>query len=582
MNKQFFKVLFCGAMVLSTGTFISCNNDDDIDDLKSRVSVVETAIGELKADLDKALKTGASIVDVKLDDATGIYTLTLSDGQKIVIKPGGGNITVTMTDTEAIINVNGTEYKLPLGSAVNSLIYSPETIDGTVEIGNTGTTVKFLPRPALTSINGAEFTIAESHVLTRAADGEQFKVNGAATLENGFIVVPIKALGEAEAGKTYAVSMQMKFRGTVIGSNYFNVKVADDFSAVAEELGGVTIKGDYAPKDLADGFKEMTINGLDLLGTLNFKDLFSELPEKAEFVVASSSKQPGGKAQEKVDMLKASLKADGTWKFSERPGTSFNENEERPGFLVNVVADDIVKAKIYVVIVDALADVDFTANGLIGNFEAEWGGETKAMEMGAQRLNFPKAITNYETDIPTIHNQGRENFFEKWANYSIMLGDEDLIYHNGTTLAMGDLAKKYAEGCRGIYWFFRGFAVYVPASLGVDGKYVDENGKEYGAGEGYGYDGWMGQYNDYINDPVGFYQNIIDWGFGDYKMDETNGDFIFPESYTGFGLRIALGAGYEYAYGVKPLHGTGTDQLGMLFINRRVAPAGATMPAPKP
>ena len=53
MNKQFIKVLLCGAMVLSTGTFISCNNDDDIDDLKSRVSVVETAIGDLKADLDK-------------------------------------------------------------------------------------------------------------------------------------------------------------------------------------------------------------------------------------------------------------------------------------------------------------------------------------------------------------------------------------------------------------------------------------------------------------------------------------------------------------------------------------------------
>jgi len=31
-----------------------------------------------------------------------------------------------------------------------------------------------------------------------------------------------------------------------------------------------------------------------------------------------------------------------------------------------------------------------------------------------------------------------------------------------------------------------------------------------------------------------------------------------------------------------PLHAAGADQLGMLFINRRVAPEGATMPAPKP
>ena len=87
----------------------------------------------------------------------------------------------------------------------NSLIYSPETIDGIVEIGNTGAIVKFLPRPALTSIEGAEFTIAESHVmLTRAADGEQFKVNGVASLDGGFIVVPIRRWVKQEAGKMYA------------------------------------------------------------------------------------------------------------------------------------------------------------------------------------------------------------------------------------------------------------------------------------------------------------------------------------------------------------------------------------------
>ena len=181
-----------------------------------------------------------------------------------------------------------------MGSLVNSLIYSPETIDGIVEIGSTATTVNFLARPALKSLDGAQFTIAESHVLTRAADGEQFKVSGDVTLEGDFIKVPIKALGEAEAGKNYAVSLQMNLKGTIIGSNYFTVKVSDDFSSVAEDLGGVTIKADYSPNDLANGFKEMTIKGSDLLGTLNFKNLFSELPANAEFVVASGSKQPGG------------------------------------------------------------------------------------------------------------------------------------------------------------------------------------------------------------------------------------------------------------------------------------------------
>ena len=369
MNKRFFNALLLGAVVLSTGTFVSCDNDD-VDDLKSRVSVIEVAIDDIKTQLSKALMTGASIT--KVDESNGTYTLTLSDGQKIVIKPGGGNISIVVTDTEAIITIEGEEYILPLGSLVNSLIYSPETIDGIVEIGNTATIVNFLARPALKSLDGAEFTIAESHVLTRAADGEQFKVSGDVTLEGDFIKVPIKALGEAEAGKTYAVSLQLNLKGTIIGSNYFTVKVSDDFSSIAEDLGGVTIKADYNPQDLADGFKEMTIKGSDLLVALNFKDLFSELPANAEFVVASSGKQPGGQAQEKQELLSKSLKKDGTWAFSERPGTSFNENADRKGFLINVLADDVVKAKIYVCINDELADVDF-ASTFNEEYEGEWG-----------------------------------------------------------------------------------------------------------------------------------------------------------------------------------------------------------------
>ena len=150
-------------------------------------------------------------------------------------------------------------------------------------------------------------------MLTRAADGEQFKVNGTVTLENGFLKVPIKALGEVEAGKTYAVSLQMNLRGTVIGSNYFNIKVSDDFSAVSEDLGGVEIKSDYSPKDLDGGFKEMTIKGGDLLKLSNFKNLFSTLPDNAEFAVASQSKQPEGKAQEKYGILNQSLARTGAW-----------------------------------------------------------------------------------------------------------------------------------------------------------------------------------------------------------------------------------------------------------------------------
>ena len=46
MNKRFLNALLFGAVVLSTGTFTSCNNDD-VDDLKSRVSVIEVAIDDI-------------------------------------------------------------------------------------------------------------------------------------------------------------------------------------------------------------------------------------------------------------------------------------------------------------------------------------------------------------------------------------------------------------------------------------------------------------------------------------------------------------------------------------------------------
>ena len=57
MNKRFLNALLFGAVVLSTGTFTSCNNDD-VDDLKSRVSVIEVAIDDIKTQLGKALMTG--------------------------------------------------------------------------------------------------------------------------------------------------------------------------------------------------------------------------------------------------------------------------------------------------------------------------------------------------------------------------------------------------------------------------------------------------------------------------------------------------------------------------------------------
>lgn len=584
MKKQFLNALLCGAMIFSAGTYTSCSYDDD--ELKSRLTVVEGAIGELKEQLSKALTTGASIIDAK-KDANGVWTLKLSNGQDIVIagstgSGGGSSVTVTENESSFTITVNGTDYVLPKGAAVNSLIYSPETVDGIVKISNAGVKVKLLATPAVSAdaLKNATFDIAEAHeVKTRGGNG-LFKVDGEVTLDGDFLVVPLKALG-VEASKSYAVAVLMKLNGTTISSNYFTVEISDDFSFNTEEIGGYTIKSEYNPKELADKSEVITVNGADFLKITDFKTFFSTLPDKAEFAIAPKSKQAGGEAQEKWDILNNNLSKSGAWAFNKRLGTSFNGNADRPGFLFNVIADDVIKAKVYVVINDELANLDF-----VGVFtqqaEAEWGGREKSLKMGEQTIDVQKIITEYETEFPIIHG-GLDGFFKTWTKYVVTLEDEgDVINNDSEKLVLGSVGKDYvADGSRGLYWFNRGFAIYTPEALatgGADGnKYIDENGKEWSGAEGFGYDFWGQQGVDFTDASKGYMMSeAAPWGI-ELTQD---GKLKFPTAYTGYGVRLAIGACYEYAYGVKKLGKE--DQFGLFFFNRRLAPEGAKMPAPKP
>lgn len=578
--KQFINVLLSGAMFFSIGTFTSCG-DDDVDDLKSRVTVLEGAIGEMKDQLSNAITVGASILDVEQNN--GVYTFKLSNGENIVINTGGGgnggggsNITVVIKENNVIITVDGIEYVIPMGSAVNSLIYSPEYTDGMVRLGNDGATVRLLATPAITAsdLEKATFDITEAHELKLRSGNGLLKIEGDVTLDGDFLVVHMKGLS-VEASKSYAAAVLMDLNGTLISSNYFTVVVSDDFSFNAEQIGGYTIKAEYNPVDLADNFAEMTVNGFDLLGGVtNFKNLFSTLPDNAEFVIASKSAQPGGQAQEKWDLLNKSLAKDGTWAFSQRPGTSFNDNADRKGFLFNVVAEDVIKAKIYVVIKDELADVDFVGQ-FTAQAEAEWGGREKSLKMGAQEVNIQETFAKYTEDYTIIHN-GEDGFFKQWEGFGINEGE--VIYSDGEKLQLGDLGKKYAALSRGVYWFCRGFAIYVPEALADENnKYLGSDGKTYSGAEGYGYDFWGKQGVEFTTDSEGYMlSEASPWGITMTK----DGVLKFPATYTGYGLRLAIGACYEYAYGVKKLGKE--DQFGLYFFNRRMAPEGTTMPAPKP
>ena len=584
MKKQFFSALLCGAVVLSAGTFVSCDNQ--IDELSSRVTVLEGYIAEIKAQLGKALTTGASIVSAT-QDSKGVWTFTLSDGQTIKIEAstggagGGSSVVVEQGEGSFTITVDGEAYTIPTGASVNSFVYVPEYVDGKVVLGNDGAKVKFLATPRIDATKATFDVVVAEELKTRASG--LLKVEAAA-VEGEYVVVTLKGLG-VEAGKSYAVAVAVTSGGTTITSDVFTVEVAADFSFNTEEIGGVTIKADYSPTEVdADGFCSMTVKGSVLLeDNLNLATFFSALPEGAKFQAAPAAKQPGGKAQENAALLANSVKEDGSFAWASRPGTAFNENAERPGFLVYVTANDVIKAKVYVVIVDELAGLEEAFfGGRTGNFEAEYGGREFCLELGVNEIDLNKQVlTPWETsfgsqDKESIIHNGRETWFPYWPDYSVATANEDVVLFNDEgKLTLGEIGAKYAKGCRGIFWFYRGFNMIVPEALATtDGKYEAEDGSLWSGAEGFKLDWWGGQYNEYPYKSDFHPANVTKWGI---TVDD-NGIMRTPENYTGYGFRLAIDGGYEYAYGIYPFHGKNSDQCGMIFFNRRLAPDGAAMP----
>lgn len=563
--------LLCGALVISAHSFVACNDDDDIDKLNNRVTVVEGLIRDLQSQLESCIKTGASIVEAT-QDSKGVWTLKLSNGETIVIKGatgggGGSAITVTEQTVNFIISIDGEEYIIPKGTknAFASIVYSPEYADGKVMTETGSFTVNFLAKPALTAdeIGRAEYDIAEAHeVRTRGGNG-LFKV-ASVKQEGEFIQATIEADDAAQPGKSYAVALLVKLDGTEVSSNYFIVDIDPDAVIGAEEIGGYTIDPKYAPSGVdANGFESITVDGAEMAGAVDFSQIISGL-DGAVFEISGAQE---GAAAEKIDLLKKSLKENGAFEFAERPGTNFGET----GFQIKVKVAGTIKAKINVKINDPLDGLDYA--GAFTQAEAEWGGREKCLALGAQEIDIQKAITNYEEDFTIIHN-GKDEFFGNWLKYAVTVKEEgDVIYNDGEKLVLGELGQKYAAKSRGLYWFNRGFAIYVPEALATEGgKYIGTNGKEYSGGEGYDYDYWGGQFDS----PEIFGEDVTKW-----NIDITaNGIIKFPATYTGYGVRLAVGAAYEYIYGVKKIGSA--DQLGLFFFNRRLAPDGATMPEPKP
>lgn len=582
MKKQFFNVLLCGAVIFSASTFSSCG--DDVDDLKSRVSVLEVAVADLKDQLSNAMTTGATIV--KVEETDGTYTLTLSDGKVITIKPGtssgGSTITVEKNEKNVIITVNGTEYVLPIGSAVNSLIYSPESVDGIVNIGNSGTTVNFLATPAITSgdLENATFDIAEAHQLKAGGNG-LFKVDGDVTIEGDFIKVPIKALG-VEASKSYAVAIFMSINGTTaISSNYFTVKVSDDFSFNSEELvtptfiGGVTGATEVSP-----GFWTATLpetDAVSFLGEFNFNTLVS-IPEidaaNLRFELGVKANQ-NSNVQDRYDFFKSCLSANGAWKMQGRPGTNCNkkEDDEKPdGLLINVVVNDVVKAKIYWKVIDPLADVDFRG-GLVNFSEhMEYGnpgvdglgvGEGEGIIVGPGENSIDLARTLIGGKLSLVHGNSMK-FLDAFKAYTVSAGGEDLVMSDGTKLVVTDAGKKYTKFSRGINWF--NIQTSIAASQRRNWTMSDDEKKAFAQSECNGeiIQGWDGLPGEDMAA-----QGLSITGDGMFKT---------TSAYGGWALRVGMGLEFEYDYGMKPIS---DGCLVFLWINRRTSAEEVVDVAPR-
>lgn len=591
MNKRFLKVLLFGAVVLSTGTFTSCNNDD-VDDLKTRVSVIEVAIDDIKSELNKAIKVGASVTNWNAEDRI----ITLSDGTKIdlgALDSGGEASNITVGEGVIIISIGGVEYALPLATAINSLVYCPESTNPIVNIDQAankdGVTLRFLATPALSAdaLSKAKITVADAREVQTRANTSFFKLKDLKA--DGDLIQATMKVWDAAPGKTYTVAVHLSVPGATVSSNYFYVAVGADVEVITEDLSvAPTLTGLEGAAANADGSWTATLpDGAGevpaFLGSAKFQEMITVTGvDKLSYALAPADQQ-NESVRNNYSNLSANLSADGTWNCVKRPGTAGGEE----GILILAKdADDVTRAKVRIKVIDPLANIDFPALcGVKGSFEAElYGRDGRFFALGTNELNVPATFAAYETEIPLRHNG--DDFFTTYASYNVSTDEGALVYNDGSgKLVLGDFAKKYLGGARGVFWYYRGFALYVPETITTDGKYIDENGKSFEGSAGYDYDTWgSGNPADYLNNP-NYYDFRPDGlrtvaSFG-WKMDEKTGVLTTPKDYEGYSVRIAFAAGFEYAYGVKNLCANGDDKFGMLFINRRVAPEGAKMPARK-
>lgn len=574
--------LLLGAVSAMTLTVAPSCNDGKYDDLDKRVTALEGAWHKTQQDIQNAMVTGATVLDAAQKD--GVWTLTLSDGKVITIAPasaGGASVTVEETADAFVITVDGKAYAIPKAASapINSLVFVPEYGDDLVIVGNDGASVAFLATPKITSLDGAEFEVADAReAKTRAGEG-LFTVN-TPTLDGDLLRLNLKGLA-AEAGKTYILAVKMTVKGSSISSNYFRAGVGDDFNFDPEALETPHFIDEITATEVGDSYRAQLPDAkADFLGTFNFKDLYKDLPAGNVTFELAPAEEQNGQVASRYDLFKGCLASDGTWTMNTRPGTSCYD-PEKDGIYIYCKVNDQIKNKVFWTVNDpirtGLAQFGRDDDATYGDIhyspdfpEAQHMEYRTMVPAGAGRISFVelfmKSTPGEENDYLWFQHGDAPKAIEWIQNLSITVNEPgDIVYSDGSALVLGELGQKLARHSRGIWWQSTQPSVLSSSRDNLTQEQKDAVKAAYGVecnGEIIG--GWDG--NAYDN------HEQMGWDF------DSAGYFVTTDAYTGTGFRFGVGLRFEYDYGQIRIGGWHTAYI---FFNRRQAPDGAVDPSPR-
>jgi len=581
MRSNHLKALLIGAVSTLLISGVTSCQKKDIDDLKTRVSVLEGYVHQLQEDLKQAMVTGSTIISAT-KNAQGVWTLVLSNGQEIIIQPssgGGSKVTVTETADAFVITVDGTAYAIPkvASASINSFVFCPVAGENTIELGNDGINVFFLATPAISAeaLEEAEFSIADARLVTKGGV-TLFKVKNAELDGN---LVKVSIVGRViNPDELYTVALKVSLKGTAISSNYFFIKVASDYHFESEQLEtpsfieGVnvsTLDGDLT------GYHRVLIpnSAVKFVEGFNLADYYAAFPEGdvIQFVLAPKELQ-NQNVQNRYEVIEEALSPDGTWKLKQRLGTDAWNDAGKNGIIIYMTADDIIKNKIFWQIDNPIPGMGldkFLGDGYPDGQHIEIGTQESVNQLwmipaGTNTIDLAKILLTAEfpegerLPEPIYLRHGNANTaLQMVQKASLMKGEDELIGNDGSKFVLGDELKALVGHGRGLVW-----RSTQPSWASSIRENWTEEAKALSNGENNGeiIGGWDGG---------GDIPGLMGWDLNEKGLQTF-------ENYDGWAFRAGTGMYLEYELGEQTV---GPWHWFYIWYNRRVCPEGAIDPS---